>query len=224
MALPQHPPLDEAPRLGQRVRNHPIDGAIVAPAAAFLLVAGFSAELTGVLAAVQFFIGLFAHANVRWRLRPLHRIVLTPEFHHWHHANEPEAIFTNYSVFLPIWDQLFGTYRMPRDQRPTVYGVSEYVPSGFVAQLAHPVPWSAQPAGVGASPRPVDAGDVRVCPSGPARDGPLDPAAADGFVHCLRWTGRGHAPAGPQGGAGARPAASGRRGGRRPGRCGGQRR
>lgn len=119
-------------------RVHPVDGAFLAPAAVFLIVAGFSAELTGVLAAVQFLIGLFAHANVRWRLRPLQRIVLTPEFHHWHHADEPEAIGTNYAVFLPIWDQLFGTYRVPRDRRPMVYGVSEHVPAGFVAQLVHP--------------------------------------------------------------------------------------
>ncbi len=120
-------------------RNHPFDGAIIAPPFVFLLAAGFSAEFTGIVAVVQIVLGLFLHANVRWRLRPLHRLVITPEFHHWHHANEPDAINTNYSVFLPLWDMIFGTYYMPKDKRPRRYGVSQYVPSGIAAQLRYPL-------------------------------------------------------------------------------------
>lgn len=121
------------------IRNHPLDGALIAPPFFFLLGAGFSAEFTGALAVVQIVTGLFLHANVRWRLRPLHRLVITPEFHHWHHANEPEAIHTNYSVFLPLWDIVFGTYRMPRDRRPSRYGVDEPIPTDLVGQLRHPM-------------------------------------------------------------------------------------
>lgn len=120
-------------------RNHPLDGTLIAPAFVFLLAAGFEAEFTGALAIIQFVLGIFLHANVRWRLRWLHRVVITPEFHHWHHANEPGAINSNYSVFLPAWDQLFGTYFMPRNRRPRRYGVSEYIPDGMVAQLRHPL-------------------------------------------------------------------------------------
>lgn len=119
-------------------RNHPIDGALVAPPFFLLLAAGFNAEFTGVLAIVQFVLGIFLHANVRWRLRLLHRLVITPEFHHWHHTNEPQAWHTNYSVFLPVWDLLFGTYYMPNDLRPSIYGVSEAVPAGMWRQLAYP--------------------------------------------------------------------------------------
>ena len=120
-------------------RNHPLDGTLIAPAFVFLLAAGFEAEFTGLLAIVQFVLGIFLHANVRWRLRYLHRIVITPEFHHWHHANEPGAINSNYSVFLPAWDIIFGTYFMPKDRRPMRYGVTEYIPDGMVAQLRHPL-------------------------------------------------------------------------------------
>ncbi len=126
-------------------RNHPFDGAIVAPPFVFLLAAGFSAEFSGALAIIQLVLGLFLHANVRWRLRPLHRIVITPEFHHWHHANEPEGVNTNYSVFLPLWDIVFGTYSMPRHKRPQRYGVDEYVPSGIAAQLRHPLRGAGNP-------------------------------------------------------------------------------
>ncbi|MBL8930443.1 MAG: sterol desaturase family protein [Kineosporiaceae bacterium] len=119
-------------------RVHPLDGIIIAPAFVLLLAAGFSAEFTGVLAVVQFVLGLFLHANVRWRLRPLHRLIITPEFHHWHHANETDAHHTNYSTFLPLWDIVFGTYRMPADRRPQVYGVDEHLPATMAGQLWFP--------------------------------------------------------------------------------------
>ncbi len=127
-------------------RNHPFDGVVFAPAFVLLLAAGFSAEFTGLLAVVQVLTGLAAHANVRWRLRPLHRFVITPEFHHWHHADEPGAINSNYAVFLPLWDLVFGTYFMPDDRRPQRYGVAEPMPRGVVRQLLHPfrglrTPW-----------------------------------------------------------------------------------
>ncbi|MEL7209033.1 MAG: sterol desaturase family protein, partial [Actinomycetota bacterium] len=119
-------------------RLHPLDGALVAPPFLFLLAAGFDPEVAGALAILQFVLGIFLHANVRWRWRPLHRLVITPEFHHWHHTNDPQAIHSNYSVFLPLWDQLFGTYFMPKDRRPDRYGIDEYMPTGMVAQLRHP--------------------------------------------------------------------------------------
>ena len=120
-------------------RAHPLDGALIAPAAIFLLAAGFSPEVTGVITVIQILTGLFLHANVKWRLKPLHKLVITPEFHHWHHTNEPEALWSNYSTFLPAWDLVFGTYYMPKDKRPQVYGVDEYIPEGMTAQLLHPM-------------------------------------------------------------------------------------
>ena len=121
------------------LRNHPVDGALLAPPFLFLLAAGFGAELAGLLAIVQLVLGLFLHANVRWRWRPLHRVVITPEFHHWHHANEADAHNSNYSVFLPMWDLCFDTYFMPADRRPAVYGVSPPMPDGLVLQLRQPL-------------------------------------------------------------------------------------
>ncbi len=120
------------------LRAHPLDGAILAPPIIFLIAAGFEAEYAGVLAVIQIVTGLFLHANVRWRWKWFHRLVITPEFHHWHHTNEPEAISTNHSAFLPLWDTLFGTYHMPEDRRPSVYGVDEAVPETMLGQLRYP--------------------------------------------------------------------------------------
>ncbi|MCH1540314.1 MAG: sterol desaturase family protein [Candidatus Poseidonia sp.] len=127
-------------------RAHPFDGTLIAPAFFFLIAAGFTAETAGLIAIVQVVLGLFLHANVNLRLRPLSRIIMTPEFHHWHHSSEEEAIWCNYSTFLPLWDILFGTYYMPKGKRPTTYGVDELMPMTMVEQLRYPLvgmgnPW-----------------------------------------------------------------------------------
>ena len=121
------------------LRNHPLDGALFAPVYVFLAAAGVHLAYVGLLAVVQIALGLFLHANVRWRLRPLHRVVITPEFHHWHHTIDARAAHSNYSVFLPIWDIVFGTYFMPADRRPEQYGIDEPMPNGMVPQLRYPL-------------------------------------------------------------------------------------
>ena len=112
-------------------RAHPFDGTLIAPAFAFLIAAGFSPEITGVFAIFQIVLGLLLHANVRFRFRWLHPFLGTPEMHHWHHSNEKEAIWTNYGAAIPLWDQVFGTYYMPKDKRwrETIYF------DGFSAQV-----------------------------------------------------------------------------------------
>ena len=126
-------------------RAHPFDGTLIAPAFFFLLAAGFSPEFSGLIALVQIVLGLFLHANVRLKLRPLQRLVITPEFHHWHHASEEDALWSNYSTFFPIWDMIFGTYYMPKDKRPTIYGVEEVMPMTMVEQLRYPLAGMSNP-------------------------------------------------------------------------------
>ena len=120
-------------------RAHPFDGTLIVPAIFFLFAAGFSNEQVGILAIFQIVFGLFLHANVRFRFKLFDRFIMTPEFHHWHHSNEADAIWSNYSTFLPLWDMLFGTYFMPKgDRRPQIYGVDEIVPMTMAEQLKYP--------------------------------------------------------------------------------------
>lgn len=123
-------------------RIHPFDGVLIAPPVFFLLGAGIDPELTGVFAVLQIVLGIFFHANVRVRWRVLDRVVANPEFHHWHHANEADAIGHNYGAALPQWDLLFGTFFMPNrksKRRPRHYGVDEYMPQTMVGLLTHPL-------------------------------------------------------------------------------------
>ena len=120
-------------------RAHPFDGTLIVPAVVFLIAAGFETEQVGFLAVFQIVFGLFLHANVRFRFKIFDRFIMTPEFHHWHHSNEEDAIWSNYSTFLPLWDMLFGTYFMPKGKRrPKIYGVDELVPMTMAEQLKYP--------------------------------------------------------------------------------------
>jgi sterol desaturase/sphingolipid hydroxylase (fatty acid hydroxylase superfamily) len=80
----------------------------------------------------------FIHANVRFDFGPLKWIVATPQFHHWHHAAEPDAVDKNFAVHLPVIDAIFGTMHLP-PRWPNGYGTNgARVPEGFLRQLAWP--------------------------------------------------------------------------------------
>ena len=82
----------------------------------------------------------FIHANVRFRFGPLRWVLATPQFHHWHHGAEPEAVDKNFAVHLPLLDRLFGTCYLPKDRWPASYGLADgaTVPPGYVRQLVDP--------------------------------------------------------------------------------------
>ena len=66
----------------------------------------------------------FIHANVRFNFGPLRWVMATPQFHHWHHGAEREAVDKNFAVHLPLLDRLFGTCYLPGDRWPASYGLA----------------------------------------------------------------------------------------------------
>ncbi len=105
-----------------------------------IFVSGFSESAMFAYAVFVSIQATFIHANVRWELSPIHWLVATPRFHHWHHSAEREAIDKNFSVHLPFFDWLFGTYFMPPRRWPASYGIggSSDVPKGYLQQLVYP--------------------------------------------------------------------------------------
>ena len=94
---------------------------------------GFSKEVIDAYIIVVGFQAVFNHANVSVRLGPLRYLIVTPNFHHWHHSQDQEALDK----------QLRRPLRLPRphlrhrrQQRPgsglISYGVlGDYVPEGL---------------------------------------------------------------------------------------------
>lgn len=103
-----------------------------------IFLAGFSPGAVYAYVAFVSFHAVYIHANVRHEWPWLRGILTTPEFHHWHHAAEPEAINRNYAVLLSCIDTIFGTAYRP-GHWPRSYGIAEGgPPSDYLGQLAHP--------------------------------------------------------------------------------------
>jgi sterol desaturase/sphingolipid hydroxylase (fatty acid hydroxylase superfamily) len=121
-------------------RLHLVD-IVVTRAVAFvpLYFMGFSeAALVPYLifASIQ---GIAIHGNLRFDFGPLRYLLVTPQFHHWHHTAERDALDRNFAIHLPAIDWLFGTYHLPGDRWPERYGIEgNPVPDGWLAQLLHP--------------------------------------------------------------------------------------
>ncbi len=119
----------------------------------------------------------FIHANIRFEFGPLRWVLATPQFHHWHHGAEREAMDKNFAVHLPVLDWLFGTFFLPKGRWPASYGLAgdNPLPPGYWRQFVHPfVPQSAQGAAAPFSrsrKRPLPRSVVRVFPERDKPDG-----------------------------------------------------
>ena len=109
-----------------------------------IYVLGFSKEVIDAYIIVVGFQAVFNHANVSVRLGPLRYVIVTPNFHHWHHSQDDEAIDRNYAAHFAFLDYFFGTAVKSDRAWPERYGVTgDYVPNGFFKQLAFPFVWRA---------------------------------------------------------------------------------
>lgn len=122
------------------VRVHPVD-KILSDCIQTIptLLLGFS---SGPLLAFTAFLGVqgfLIHSNLRINYGPLRWLVVSPQFHHWHHSNDRASYDKNFAPHLVIFDLLFGTARLPlSNAMPATYGVTDEVPEGFLPQLIHP--------------------------------------------------------------------------------------
>ena len=119
-------------------RLHPLDSAFTQAFTILpLFLLGYHGRVFAGAAAFVTLLAIFQHANVRLRFPGLRWIVNTPEWHHWHHAIDADARDKNFG--LPVVDKIFGTAYLPRDRRPTGFGVHDPVPQdGYLRQLAYP--------------------------------------------------------------------------------------
>ena len=107
-----------------------------------IYVLGFSKDVIDAYIVVVGFQAVFNHANVSVRLGPLRYVIVTPNFHHWHHSQDQAALDRNYSAHFAFLDYLFGTAVKSTRLWPEKYGVlGDYVPNGFLKQLRFPFTW-----------------------------------------------------------------------------------
>ena len=144
-------------------RFHPIDILITRGLSFGLLYAlGFEPAAIYLYLAVYTWESFGVHANVPTDFGPLRYLLVSPISHHWHHSKDRRAWGKNYAGFIALWDVLFGTYFVPRGERPGNYGTEDPVPHDFVGQLLFPFRKrrTAEAVAESASPPPVVAPDT----------------------------------------------------------------
>jgi sterol desaturase/sphingolipid hydroxylase (fatty acid hydroxylase superfamily) len=107
-----------------------------------IYVLGFSKGAIDAYIIIVGFQAVFNHANVSLPWGPLKYVVVTPDFHHWHHSSDREALDRNYAAHFAFIDYLFGTAVKADRRFPDQYGVlGDYMPDGFVRQQMFPFTW-----------------------------------------------------------------------------------
>ncbi len=64
---------------------------------------------------------------------------MTPQYHHWHHSDDPAFYDKNFAIHFPLIDRIFGTYHLPGDEWPKTMGLGKTsLPKGYLSQLVYP--------------------------------------------------------------------------------------
>lgn len=104
-----------------------------------LYLLGVQAEVLNIYVTFAALQAILIHTNVALPFGPLKYILVTPQFHHWHHSSEKPAIDTNYSAHTVLFDKLFGTYHLPGKHWPADFGTTVRLPRDIIGQTLYPI-------------------------------------------------------------------------------------
>lgn len=104
------------------VRFHPLEFvANTIPAVPLVVAFGLTPWVLMVYELLDVGITLFSHSNLRLPGRldaVLRRVVVTPDLHRVHHSTWQPETDSNFGAVFPIWDMVFGTYRIGSRDAP----------------------------------------------------------------------------------------------------------
>ena len=104
-----------------------------------LYVCGFSEIVFNTYIIFVSIHAVLIHANTSIRFGFFKYLFVTPQFHHWHHCEDPNVYGKNFAIHFPFLDKIFGTYYLPGDVWPAETGVRESnYPKGYLKQLVYP--------------------------------------------------------------------------------------
>jgi sterol desaturase/sphingolipid hydroxylase (fatty acid hydroxylase superfamily) len=104
-----------------------------------LYVFGFSTITFNTYIVFMAIHAVLIHANTRINFGFLKYIIATPQYHHWHHCEDPKYYGKNFATIFPFIDKLFGTYYLPGNKWPEGTGLHEaHYPKGYLKQTIYP--------------------------------------------------------------------------------------
>ena len=107
-----------------------------------MLLGGFEPEQAYIVHFIAIAIGHLNHANVHITWGPLRYVFNNPVMHLWHHVyNLPEGRTKgiNFGISLSLWDYLFRTAEIPKDDAHIKLGYpgDEKMPKNFTGQIMY---------------------------------------------------------------------------------------
>jgi len=120
-------------------RGHALEQSVIV-SFVFLCSAwlGLSIEEVFLLAYVKGLHQHYVHANVDWDHGPLKKIIASPQYHRWHHADMKEAYDKNFASIFPFIDIIFGTYYHPHSAVDVPTGFPGGPKNDIVALICYP--------------------------------------------------------------------------------------
>ena len=104
-----------------------------------LYILGFSLDVFYIYVVIVSLQAVGVHSNTRIKFGLLKYLIVTPQYHHWHHSDNPDAYDKNFAIHFPFIDILFGTYYMPGNEWPESTGLADTsFPKGYFNQLVYP--------------------------------------------------------------------------------------
>jgi sterol desaturase/sphingolipid hydroxylase (fatty acid hydroxylase superfamily) len=121
------------------VRIHPLNDVFSKSIQAVpVLLLGFSPIAVELYTPILSSYVAFIHANVPWSYGMFGYVLASPAFHRWHHAIDRRAWGKNYAGLFPVFDLIFGTFYLPREQ-PQEFGIDgEQMTNHFWGQMLYP--------------------------------------------------------------------------------------
>ncbi len=116
-----------------------------------LMYAGFSPEAVATMLALNLFYQSWLHTVLIGKLGPLEGILNTPSAHRVHHARNADYLDRNYGGVTVIFDRLFGTFQVEREEVAREFGLAKPVGSANVFVVAFHE-WRRMIADLGAYP------------------------------------------------------------------------
>ena len=104
-----------------------------------LYVLGFSNDVFYVYVVIVAIQAVLAHANTRIPFGPLKYLLVTPQYHQWHHSKDKKIYDKNFAIHFPFIDKIFGTYYLPEENWAEEMGLeNEKFPKGYFRQFIYP--------------------------------------------------------------------------------------
>lgn len=120
-------------------RGHFTEQLVIAAALVFTTSwLGFGLEEIAGLALIKGLHQYYAHSKLDWDHGIFREVLVSPQFHRWHHANVPEAYDKNFASIFPFYDRLFGTCYNPGSAINVPTGIEDNPPNDFVTQTLYP--------------------------------------------------------------------------------------